>query len=143
MLTQRWLLRLKEVRGQLPGGSLRDPAEMHALIKGLAMGVCNEVLASKARNVSDDTIRRDVNSRLDQNQYGLEQIIPMYRRVLSERRELADARKQEDWADFWEKMRFLAFRLALAIGIAAVVLAAGYVAREAGIPLPMLPRLPV
>ena len=56
---------------------------------------------------------------------------------------LLSARKQEDWADSWEKFRLFIFRMATGIGLAALVLITYWLANRWGIPMPLrMPSLP-
>lgn len=56
--------------------------------------------------------------------------------------QLKDLRKQEDWADAWEKVRLLIFRIATTIAVAGIVLTTYWLAQRWGINMPMMP-LPI
>jgi hypothetical protein len=55
---------------------------------------------------------------------------------------LVDARRQEDWADLKEKIRFIIFRLATGIGLAAILLATYRVAAPDMLDIHLPMRLP-
>lgn len=67
-----------------------------------------------------------------------EGVMQKYREFYERWQQLADMRRVEDWADLWEKVRFLIFRTATAIMIAAVVLLTAAAAQHFGIPLPAI-----
>ncbi|MDO6763403.1 hypothetical protein [Agarivorans sp. 1_MG-2023] len=61
-----------------------------------------------------------------------------YGQLYNQNKQLLDLLKQEAKADRQAKFRFFVLRMATGIGIAAIVLATGYLAQKLGIPLPML-----
>jgi hypothetical protein len=91
---------------------------------------------ASVEQIIDSTTLPAVRKRL-----GLTDLEGNYRRAYADREQLLHSVRVEDDADLREKFRFLAFRMVLAVGIAAVVLLTGYVAKVAEIPLPLL-RLP-
>lgn len=64
-----------------------------------------------------------------------------YKGIIRSHKQLLDIEIQVRKSDIESKFRFLLFRILTAIFIAAVVLGAGYVAHEVGIPIPLL-RIP-
>ena len=62
--------------------------------------------------------------------------------MYSEHSKIEALRKNEDWADTREYLKVFLFRMATAIGIAAVVLATGAIAQWLSIPIPLLRLAP-
>ncbi|MAC35648.1 MAG: hypothetical protein CME38_18900 [Haliea sp.] len=83
---------------------------------------------------------RELNRQLEQLESHITHISATRHETERVINRLKDFRKQEDWADSWEKLRLFIFRLAAAIGFAAVVLATYWLAQKWNIPMPM--RMP-
>ena len=141
MLSVNW----KDVLTAYPGRprvkDIAEPHEFREMLNGLCASVCNDALALKAQNRGDDSIKQEIAARVTQGRFNIEAINSAYVRVTSEHAWLASQQKQVVWADFWEKTRYLMFRVLTTIGIAAIVLLTAALAHWWEIPLPMLSRV--
>lgn len=117
------------------------PADFNAQLSRLCQELVNRTVReaqgkADAKQIINSLSAPDVRQRL-----GITEMEGNYGRLHGDRETLLHSMRVEDRADLREKFRFLAFRMLLALGIAAVVLMTGYVAKVAEIPLPML-RIP-
>jgi hypothetical protein len=92
--------------------------------------------------LAPEGIQKEILSRVKEDEGKLGKSIIEYRIFYRQRYELVDEREQEAQADLMEKIRFLIFRVATTIVIAAVILGTAMLAHQMGIPLPFSMRIP-
>lgn len=91
---------------------------------------------------SADAVDTIVYERIFADKSRFQTIDNGFRRTRTALENLLDRKKEEVRADMLEKVRFLIFRIALAISLAAVVMTTYAIAGRWGIPMPML-RIPM
>jgi hypothetical protein len=138
MLKERIVKARDRLAGEFSARHVAAPKEFSSQLTRAATQVVNMAArelsgGANAKQVVDALTVEDVRRRL-----GLAEIETDYAVLHSQRERLLHAVSVEDAADLREKFRFFAFRMLLAVGIAAVVLLTGYVAKVLEIPLPML-----
>ena len=137
--------RIEKVRNRLAGefASLHVPAppEFTEQLTRAASNVVNLTAREMSAGASGKQIRDALAVKEKRKELELLELERHYSIVHAQRERLLHSFRIEDAADLREKIRFLLFRMALALGIAAVILLTGYLAKALEIPLPLL-RLP-
>lgn len=141
MLKDRIVKARDRLAGEFSARHTASPTEFSAQLTRASTQVINLAVrelsgGANAKQILDALAVEDTRRRL-----GLLELEHDYAAIHAQRERLLHAVSVEDGADLREKLRFFAFRMLLAIGIAAVVLLTGYAAKVLEIPLPML-RLP-
>lgn len=137
--------RIEKVRNRLAGEFasryVPPPSEFTEQLTRAATNVVNLTAremsgGANGKQITDALAVKETRKKLE-----LQELEQHYSIVYAQRDRLLHSFRIEDAADLREKLRFLAFRMLLAVGIAAVVLLTGYFAKAMEIPLPLL-RLP-
>ena len=149
MIKDWWLKRLAKFNGQNTGPL--TPDEMKTLLRGIIVNTAMSAMQKLPHqqdgsgrmhpgwgNMLVEAAEKTADETLASDRYDLGRLLSTYQLIVNQRNHLANERKQETWADLFDRASSLAFRMLTALGIAAVVLLTGYLAQTWRIPLPML-----
>lgn len=113
----------------------RWESRFDSMIEGI-VEYCYE--EAKKEDSTTEAIIRFVSDSVDSERFGAKGVKKDYGKLYYAYKRLIDTRRQDSWADYHERLRYLLFRILTAVGIAAVVLGTGYLAKCWNIPLPLL-----
>lgn len=137
-LTEEWEKFLKAIP---PRADPLHPTAFNNAIDKIVVEAAKLARKADIDGLADPEILAELKRRNLDNLSNAARVRTDYANAFSTMKDLSNARKQYDWAHFWENFRLLVFRVLSAMGIAAVVLGTYYIGWKAGIPMPL--RLPV
>lgn len=117
------------------------PNNMTAHLEAIVDGAVETTLqmVRQNNNIGDENIKARAKSvLLSANRSDGMAIYQAYCEAYYVFQNIKDIKRHESRADYSDRIRYLVFRFLTAASIAAVVLVTGWVAKELGIPLPLL-----
>jgi hypothetical protein len=127
-----------------PTSKIKDAAAFQEKLDSYVKLIIDQsfALSPESNKAGEDEIRNKlVSHTTERNSSALGErrsmLIQNYSSLEKQNNFYANIHKQESWADFWDKVRFITFRLATAIGIAAIVLTTAWLAQRWNIRLPL------
>lgn len=137
MIKEKWMEILKKFRGS---NDYWEPAQFDSNLDKYFDHIVERTLEMK-KNLAPDITVKDQMAKFrlhDTGNPNRSNIMSMYKDLYDNYNILTNIRKQEVWADYSDRNRFLVYRVLTTIGIAGVVLLTYWIAHKLEIPLPML-----
>lgn len=135
MFKEKWIEIIKNSNYIPKDMTLTKPDNFNDKLDEFLSNISREVYNSAHNELTEEDVIRHVKDQFNRSRDL--NIRSMYTHIYNAYMELINQRRQEAWADFKERVRYLVFRILTAIGIAAVIMATYYLAARWGIQLPM------
>ena len=133
---------VRNIKPILTGFHATKPDQYKAELKALCIESIVRIRTKRGETTLSEMeiqeIKKEIEEEFFQQQKNLNlghKLNATYSRMYSEYTRIKVMQKNESNADYSERMRYLAFRLLTAIGIAAVILSTSYLANKWDIPL--------